>query len=183
MGDMTAHFSKREFTCKCGCSGNEIKNELVNNLEKVYEYLTKTADGVSAIYITSGYRCPKHSVNVGGGYSDAHTRGIAADFYAVKSDGVTRWGAYELAAICEKLGFSGIGIIADGALSCIHADIRNNDNYVNNHWFGNEIIGDNNVKTFLSYLPPTKATTEKPKETKHKIIVMYDNKTIFESEV
>ena len=177
VGDMTAHFSRREFTCKCGCAGNEINAELVNKLESVYDYLSKTPDGVAAVYITSGYRCPKHSVNVGGGYSDAHTRGIAADFYAVKADGSTRWNAYELAAICEKLGFSGIGIIQDGAMSCIHADIRNNTNYVNSHWFGNEITGDNNVKSFLQYLPAQKST-----ETKHKLTVIFDGKTIFEKE-
>lgn len=181
MGDMTAHFSRREFTCKCGCNTNNVNAELVNKLEKVYEYLDNTADGIAAIYITSGCRCPKHSLSVGGYMNDAHTKGIAADWYAVKKDGRTRWGAYELAAVCEKIGFSGIGIIQDGATSAIHSDIRNATNYANAHWFGNEITGDNNVKTFLSYLPPQKdvgTTTNK----KHKIAVLLDGKTIIEKE-
>ena len=184
MGDMTAHFSRREFTCKCGFYFNNVKTKLVEYLEKVYEYLDNTADGISAIYINSGCRCSKHSLSVGGYMNDAHTKGIAADFYALKKDGRTRWGAYELAAVCEKIGFSGIGIIQDGATSAIHADIRDANNYVNSHWFGNEITKDNNVKTFLSYLPPQKATAETPTNTKekHKLTITLDGVKIYEKE-
>lgn len=174
MGDMTAHFSRREFTCKCGCNTNNVDSTLVNKLEKIYEYLDNTADGVSAIIVTSGCRCPKHSASVGGSLTDAHTRGIAADVYAVKKDG-TRWGAFAIAAVAEKMGFSGIGIIDNTA---VHVDIRNNTNYVNPHWFGNEITGDDNVKTFLSYLPAQKTTANK-----HKITVIIDGATIFEKEI
>lgn len=177
MGDMTAHFSRREFTCKCGCNTNIVAAELVNKLEKVYDYLSNTADGVTAIIVTSGYRCPKHSVNVGGSINDAHTKGIAADVYAVKKDG-TRWGAFSLAAVAEKIGFTGIGIIDNTA---VHMDIRNNSNYVNPHWFGNEITGDNNVKTFSQYLPETKAAVT-PTTKKHKIAVYLDGVKIIEKE-
>ena len=173
MGDMTPHFSRREFICKCGCNTNIVAAELVNKLEKVYEYLNETADGVTAIIVTSGCRCPKHSVSVGGSLSDAHTKGIAADVYAVKKDG-TRWGASSLAAVAEKIGFTGIGIIDNTA---VHMDIRNNSNYVNSHWFGNEITGDNDVKSFLQYLPKTKTATKK-----HKITVYLDGVKITEKE-
>lgn len=179
MGDMTAHFSRREFTCKCGCNTNNVNTELVNKLEKVYEYLDNTVDGVSAIYINSGCRCSKHSLSVGGYFNDAHTRGIAADFYAVTKDGKTRWSSYELAAVCEKIGFSGIGIITETDL---HGDIRDATNYVNSHWFGNEITGDDNIKSFLSYLPPQKAKTETPTKDKHKLTITLDGVKIYEKE-
>lgn len=178
MGDMTAHFSRREFTCKCGCNTNIVAAELVNKLEKVYEYLSETADGVTAIIVTSGCRCKKHSVNVGGKMNDAHTKGIAADVYAVKKDG-TRWGAFSLAAVAEKIGFSGIGVIDNTA---VHMDIRNESNYVNSHWFGNEITGDDFVKTFSQYLPATKTAATTPATKKHKIAVYLDGVKITEKE-
>lgn len=176
MGDMTTHFSRREFTCKCGCNSNNVSAELVHKLERVYEYLSNTADGVTAIIVTSGCRCPKHSVNVGGSINDAHTKGIAADVYAVTKGG-TRWGAFPLAAVAEKIGFTGIGIIDNTA---VHMDIRNNNNYVNPHWFGNEITGDNNVKTFSQYLPKTKIATLTTK--KHKLVITLDGVKITEKE-
>ena len=178
MGDMTPHFSRREFTCKCGCNTNIVAAELVNKLEKVYEYLSETADGVTVIIVTSGCRCKKHSVNVGGKMNDAHTKGIAADVYAVKKDG-TRWGAFPLAAVAEKIGFSGIGVIDNTA---VHMDIRNDKNYVNSHWFGNEITGDDFVKTFSQYLPATKTATATPTAKKHKIAVYLDGVKITEKE-
>lgn len=178
MGDMTAHFSRREFTCKCGCNTNIVAAELVNKLEKVYEYLSETADGVTAIIVTSGCRCKKHSVNVGGKMNDAHTKGIAADVYAVKKDG-TRWGAFSLAAVAEKIGFSGIGVIDNTA---VHMDIRNESNYVNSHWFGNEITGDDFVKTFSQYLPATKTAAATPTTKKHKLVITLDGVKITEKE-
>lgn len=178
MGDMTPHFSRREFTCKCGCNTNIVAAELVNKLEKVYEYLSETAEGVTAIIVTSGCRCPKHSELVGGSRTDAHTKGIAADVYAVKKDG-TRWGAFSLAAVAEKIGFTGIGIIDNTA---VHMDIRNNSNYVNPHWFGNEMTGDNNVKSFSQYLPKAKTTAGTPTTKKHKLVITLDGVKITEKE-
>lgn len=173
-GDMTAHFSRREFTCPCGCNTNNVSDELVNKLEMMYEYLAETADSVAAIYVNSGCRCPRHSVSVGGYMNDAHTKGIAADIHAVKGDGSTQWGALELAAVAEKLGFNGIGVITD---KDIHVDVRNDDNYYNSHWFGDERIGNDNIKSFLDYLPPKKTNAV------HKITVIIDGKTILEKEI
>ena len=177
MGDKTAHFDFREFTCKCGCSTNRTSDELINKFESVYEYLDKTPDGVSAIIINSGYRCTSWSQKLAGAFvGDTHNLGIGADFHAIKGDGVSRWSALELAAVCEKLGFNGIGIITDYDL---HADLRTVENYVNGHWFGNEVTGQNDIKSFLQYLPTQK---EKP-AVKHSIKILFDGKTIFESEV
>lgn len=175
MGDVTKHFDFREFTCKCGCSLNRTDKEFIRKLETMYEYLEKTVDGVSAIIINSGYRCNKQSSNLyGAKIGDTHNLGFAADLYAIKSDGCTRWSAYSLAAVAEKLGFNGIGIITDYD---IHVDTRTIDKYVNSHWFGNEITGNNNIVTFAEYLPAMKINN------KHKITVIIDGKTVYESEV
>ena len=134
---------------------------------------------MTAIIVTSGCRCPKHSASIPNGSStDAHTRGIAADVYAVKKDG-TRWGAFSLAAVAEKIGFTGIGIIDNTA---VHMDIRNNSNYVNPHWFGNEITGDDFVKTFSQYLPKTKTAAATPETKKHKLVITLDGVKITEKE-
>lgn len=175
---LTAHFNVNEFTCKCGCRTNQIKLPLVQRLEKIFDYLSQTADGCGAIFVTSGYRCPRHSVAVGGSFDDAHTRGIAADIYAVKNDGETRWGAFELAAVCERVGFTGIGIIDNTA---VHADIRTSENYKNAHWFGNEMTGNDNIPTFADYLPRQRVNV--PIGQNHIISVYLDGKKIFESEV
>jgi uncharacterized protein YcbK (DUF882 family) len=72
MGDLTEHFSRSEFDCKCGCGRNGIKMALVEKLEKVRQMLGKR------MVVTSGYRCLKHNGNVGSTTS-SHVKGLAAD--------------------------------------------------------------------------------------------------------
>ncbi|MEE1054166.1 MAG: hypothetical protein U0L33_07530, partial [Acutalibacteraceae bacterium] len=66
--------------------------------------------------------------------------------------------------------------------TAVHMDIRNNDNYVNPHWFGNEITGDNYVKTFSQYLPKTKTAAATPATKKHKLVITLDGVKITEKE-
>ena len=176
MGDITAHFSANEFTCKCGCNTNYVKRELVDKLEKVYEYLDNTERGVNAIIITSGYRCPRHSVAVGGSADDAHTKGIAADFYALDKSGI-RYESRIVAAVCEYIGFTGIGVIDKTA---VHADIRTTDNYKNGHWFGNEMTGNDNIETWREFLP---AIVSHETNSKTKVKIFVDDKLIYEREI
>ena len=76
-----------------------------------------------------------------------------------------------IVAIAEHLGFSGIGLMATN----VHVDIRDKTNYINAHWFGSEVTGEN-IDTFKKYLPALPVA-------KHKITVMYDDKIIIETEV
>lgn len=131
---ITTHFDMSEFACKCGCGICNYERSLFDKLEKL-----RTMLGDKPINIISGYRCPKHSVDVGGSATDAHTKGIAAD---INVKGLTSW---DIAEKAEQCGFTGIGIISD--TNC-HVDIRNSSNYVNSHWFGNEMTGENFIKTF-----------------------------------
>lgn len=128
---ITKHFNTSEYECKC-CGNIKLDKRLFDMLEKLRVKAGKP------IIITSGYRCPKHSVNVGGYANDAHTVGIAAD---ITIDGYTPW---EVAAMAEEIGFTGIGVMSGAT----HVDIRNSDNYSNSHWFGDERTGEN-VATFI----------------------------------
>ena len=173
MGDMSPHFDRKEFVCKCGCGKSDVSQELVNMLEKMYAYFAATPTGCKCIIVNSGCRCSKHSVAVGGYTNDAHTRGIAADITVYRSDGV----AYipeVMAAVAEYVGFSGIGLMA----SNVHVDIRNRNNYTNAHWFGDEVTGDNNIQTFKQFLPQQTQTN-----SKHKVQLIIDGKTVYTMEV
>lgn len=175
MGDLSKHFSKREFTCKCSQGAAHdftIDNDLLNKLEKLHDLMN-----AHEIIITSGYRCPAHSENVGGYRNDSHTKGIASDIKVsfCDPDGVVRWYTSELVAEgAERVGFTGIGIIDNTA---VHVDVRNNGNFVNAHWFGDERTGNDNVSTFQ------KGTVFESRPTTKKLSIIIDGKTIFESEV
>lgn len=171
MGDLSKHFSKREFACKCGKVHEfTMDGELIDKLEKLH-----ALTNARAIYITSGYRCPAHSKAVGGYMNDAHTKGIAADITITLQDGKSLSGD-KIAEGAERVGFTGIGIITDTAC---HVDVRNSKNYVNSHWFGDERTGNDNISTFQ------KGTVFDGEKTayKHKIKVYYDDTLIIEREV
>ena len=78
MGDLSEHFSRSEFACKCGgkyCSPifNNVDPRLVEICEKVRVVLN------CPVRINSGCRCLQHNKNSGGVANSAHTYGFAAD--------------------------------------------------------------------------------------------------------
>jgi uncharacterized protein YcbK (DUF882 family) len=73
VGDLSSHFSRREFACRCGCGEFIICEELIELLEEIRR---RYGD---PIVITSGYRCQKHNEAVGGSESSYHRIGQAAD--------------------------------------------------------------------------------------------------------
>lgn len=162
------HFTSAEFQCPC-CGKAEIVPELFERLEQMYTYFENCVDGIKAISITSGYRCNKYSPTAGGFVGDAHTAGIASDIVVKKADG-TNYDSYTVAAVAEKIGFTGIGRITDTAT---HVDVRNAYNYHNSFWHGNEMTGNDNIETWSEYLPKLK--TEKA-HTAH--IKVYVNDTL-----
>lgn len=177
MGDLSEHFNKREFACKCGkVHEYEMNPELITRLEKLHDLLN-----ASAIYISSGYRCPEHSKNVGGYFNDAHTKSIAADITATDASGKT-YDSDTIAEAAEICGFNGIGIISKTA---VHVDVRNTNNYVNGHWFGDERTGNDNIATFIRgtvFHPRTETKTETKQKT-HIIKMYIDDTLVYESEV
>ena len=73
MGDLTEHFSRWEFACRCGCGFNVVDPLFVDELERMRVQLGRPMN------ITSGCRCPEHNAAVGGVPNSAHIRGTAAD--------------------------------------------------------------------------------------------------------
>lgn len=138
MGDLSTHFSQSEFRCQCGCGGEHTSKLLISMLEKLYSYMN-----AKAVIISSGYRCPKYSVRVGGMATDAHTKNIAADLCVQKQSGGF-YSSWDVAEAAERLGFKGIGIIDN---TYIHLDTRGYEPYANSFWFGNEMTGET-YKTF-----------------------------------
>lgn len=161
------HFELSEFECPC-CKKAEVSKKLIDMLEQMYSYFENCVDGISAICITSGYRCNSYSSTVGGFAGDAHTCGIAADIVVKKADG-TNYDSYTVAAVAEKIGFTGIGRITDTAT---HVDVRNAYNYHNSFWHGNEMTGDDDIETWAEYLPKLKTETA---HTVHIKIYVNDN--------
>jgi uncharacterized protein YcbK (DUF882 family) len=73
MGDISKHFSRSEFECKCGCGFNTVDVELVSVLEDLRQNLGQP------VIINSACRCPSHNERVGGGKNSQHLLGRAAD--------------------------------------------------------------------------------------------------------
>jgi uncharacterized protein YcbK (DUF882 family) len=104
MGDLSPHFSHREFACH-HCGRAVIANGLVARLE-----ILRSIVG-HPLPILSGYRCAVHNRAVGGARNSQHLRGAAVDF---------KQGLVSVAA-ARKAGFRGIGICNGWA---VHVDIR-----------------------------------------------------------
>ena len=75
MNDLSKHFGRREFTCKCGCTSNTVDAELIRILERIRDHFQRK------IIILSGCRCYNHNKTVGGSENSYHITGKAADFY------------------------------------------------------------------------------------------------------
>jgi zinc D-Ala-D-Ala carboxypeptidase len=71
MGDISEHYSSREFFCSCrrceGFSRGAPSVKLLAILEGARALYGRP------IYITSGYRCPEHNAEVGGVFPSEHT--------------------------------------------------------------------------------------------------------------
>ena len=60
MGDLTEHFDKDEFRCKCGCNEVIVHDTLLYALEMMRDRVRQP------IIINSAYRCKEHNDEVGG---------------------------------------------------------------------------------------------------------------------
>ena len=108
MGDMTEHFSRSEFACRCGCGRADVDLRLVSRLEMVRRVLDRP------MVITSGARCPEWNRAVGGKPNSAHLQGTAADIQCERS--LER---FELVREALAAGFRRVGIARD----FVHLDL------------------------------------------------------------
>ena len=75
MTQLTEHFTKEEFDCKCRCGNGDIviDEKLVYELECVRVHYGKS------MVITSGIRCLSHNRKIGSRDTSSHIKGLAAD--------------------------------------------------------------------------------------------------------
>jgi uncharacterized protein YcbK (DUF882 family) len=105
---MSNHFKETEFACKC-CGVTKVNPKLLSLLNVIREELDEP------IYITSGYRCPKHNKECGGKPKSQHMLGNAADIH-VKS-----MNPKQLYTLLEgKFNIQGMGLYP----TFVHIDVR-----------------------------------------------------------
>jgi len=74
VGDLSEHFSRSEFACKCGCGLDTVDYELIIVLEGVSKHFDN-----SPITVNSGCRCEEHNKSEGGWLRSKHLNCRAAD--------------------------------------------------------------------------------------------------------
>lgn len=113
MGDLSEHFSKSEFACKCGCgfglNGGDVSPALVFLLEAIRE------DVGGPVRLNSGCRCEKHNKDEGGVEHSVHTLGEAAD---IQVEGGRH--RFMVLRAASDHGAEGIGV----AKTFIHVDVH-----------------------------------------------------------
>lgn len=110
MGDLSKHFSRAEFLCRCGCGFATADVELIAVLEDLRAHF----DG--PVIINSGARCISRNRSEGGAPDSEHLRGTAAD---VVVDGVSPAVVYDYLTH-KYAGRYGIGKYA----AWTHIDVR-----------------------------------------------------------
>lgn len=70
---ISAHFSRSEFACRCGCGFDTVDAELLAILEAVRQHFD------APVKVSSACRCSVRNESVGGGAKSQHLLGRAAD--------------------------------------------------------------------------------------------------------
>lgn len=73
------YFKYSEFTCKCGCGSNNVKDGVKKVCDMVREKFGKTI-------VSSGTRCENHNAKIGGVQGSYHISGNACDLICVNAD-------------------------------------------------------------------------------------------------
>jgi len=108
MGDLSAHFSRQEFACGCGCGLDAVEPALVEALERLRRAMGRP------VVITSGRRCAAWNRRVGGVPTSAHLTGEAADIACTGSAH-----RMELVRAALEAGFRRVGV----ARGFVHVDV------------------------------------------------------------
>ena len=110
MGDISPHFDRREFRCKCPCGADTVDAELIKVLEHIRQHFDRP------VRVNSGHRCRDYNRYVGGSDSSQHLEGRAADIVV---DDVP---AIVVQELVENMGVGGLGRYNDFT----HIDTRTN---------------------------------------------------------
>lgn len=99
-GRLAEHFRAEELAC--GCDRDECRTVVVHwALIRLLERMRRQIE--QPLYVSSGYRCPRHNKDVGGAPESLHLAGMAADVQASTS-------IEHLAKVAEAVGAGGIGL-------------------------------------------------------------------------
>ena len=99
MGNLSIHFDREEFACKCGCGFDTVDALLLMDLELIRVHFDRP------VIITSGCRCKAHNDSLpNSSTSSQHLLGRAADI--VVGGGIPPSLVQEFA---NQAGFNGIG--------------------------------------------------------------------------
>lgn len=146
---LTPHINAREIRCKCG-KQHETHID-VDMLEKIENIINDIADfeGVKPsdvkIYISSGYRCRQHDINVGGNGSGAHTTGNAIDFEIIVNHKI--YDNKIIAGLLQDYDFNGIGRIDE---NYIHGDTAPISMHGGKKWLGDETIPNGTSNSIIN---------------------------------
>ena len=113
MGDLSKNFNRSEFACPC-CGKDDISLHLVVEIQRVRDMVN------SPITVSSGVRCEKHNLEVGGGENSQHLLGKAAD---ISAGGIPLGELHHKASIRFRDHGIGVYVGYDGFL---HLDLRGN---------------------------------------------------------
>ncbi len=111
MPDISKHFSRSEFACKCGCGFDMIDLRVVALCEQIRSYFGKP------VTINCGCRCKTHNAEVGGEIDSQHLFGKAADIVVAGVD------AKAVADYAEKINPNG-GVGRYPKKHFTHIDVR-----------------------------------------------------------
>ncbi|MDR5857935.1 serine/threonine protein kinase [Halomonas eurihalina] len=70
---ISPHFHRREFACRCGCGFDTVDTHTLEILEAIREEFN------APVIVTSGCRCPDYNRQVGGASHSQHKLARAAD--------------------------------------------------------------------------------------------------------
>jgi uncharacterized protein YcbK (DUF882 family) len=126
MGDLSVHFSTKEFACHCGCGLSRPSPVLIKALEQV-----RSAVGVP-IKVLSGSRCEAHNREVGGKAHSFHLvqgspkgNGLGFSLAAdIQAKGLTLNDLYLVVSIVHEFAGGGIGVYYGHGSYFMHVDVR-----------------------------------------------------------
>lgn len=110
MNDISPHFNRDEFTCRCGCGFDTVDTDLIRILEVVRQHF------LAPVKVTSGCRCEAHNASVGGSPKSQHVKGRAADIQVKGKE------AIEVYEFLNKLYPNSLGLGL--ASNFVHVDTR-----------------------------------------------------------
>ena len=120
LGNLSTHFWKWEFKCKClKCIRKKVRvsSMLLFKLESMIMVIDKSAEIHRPVIVNSGNRCEEYNKKIGGVPNSPHIPNPDGEAADIRVKGIT---ALELGLIAEEVGGLRIGI----GKVYIHVDVR-----------------------------------------------------------